>query len=237
MIYFTPVHVNAGDFSIPNISINIGDSDTPGQAASGIQMMLVLTVISLAPYILVMLTSFTRIIIVLHFTRSALGTQQMPPNQVLVGLALFMTLFLMAPTFGKINDNAIKPLSRGEITQEQAIERGLEPLREFMVKQVETKDVELFAKLSGQTGLTKESMPYSVLIPAFLLGEISKGFRFGFIIYMPFIVVDMVVASTLMAMGMMMLPPAMISLPFKILLFVLLDGWNLTLEMLTKTFR
>jgi flagellar biosynthetic protein FliP len=184
-----------------------------------------------------MLTCFTRIIIALHFLRSALGTQQMPPNQVMIGLALFLTFFIMSPTLSTINTTAIIPYAAGTITQQEAIDTGLQPLRSFMIRQVEKKDVALFASLANETYQTPEEIPNTVLIPSFILGEISKGFRFGFFIYMPFIVVDMVVASTLMAMGMMMLPPAMISLPFKVLLFVMVDGWNLVIEYLIKTFK
>jgi flagellar biosynthetic protein FliP len=173
----------------------------------------------------------------LHFLRSALGTQQMPPNQVLIGLALFLTFFIMSPTLSTINETAVQPFAAGQITQEEAIETGLKPLRSFMIRQVEKKDLALFASLANETYETPEDIPNTVLIPSFILGEVSKGFRFGFFIYMPFIVVDMVVSSTLMAMGMMMLPPAMISLPFKVLLFVMVDGWNLVIEYLVKTFK
>jgi len=222
---------------IPSVSINVGAAENNAQVSSSIQLMFLVAIISLAPYLIVMLTSFTRIVIVLHFVRNALGTQQMPPNQVLVGLALFLTLFLMSGTITTINDTALKPYSAGIITQQEAIDNGLAPIKEFMSRQAAAKDIQMFANLSGTTGITPENVPMTVLIPAFILGEIAQGFRFGFIIYMPFIVVDMVVASTLMAMGMMMLPPAMISLPFKILLFVVLDGWNLVIEMLVKSFR
>ena len=226
-----------GGVPIPNVDINIGTAETPQQAASSLQVLFVIAIISLAPFILLMLTCFTRLIIALHFLRSALGTQQMPPNQIMIGLALFLTFFIMGPTLSTINETAIQPLSQGTITIEQAIETGMEPLRTFMIRQVEKKDVALFASLSGQTYASPEEVPSHVLIPSFILGEISKGFRFGFFIYMPFIVIDMVVASTLMAMGMMMLPPAMISLPFKVLLFVMVDGWNLVIEYLIRTFK
>ncbi|MDR2904144.1 MAG: flagellar type III secretion system pore protein FliP [Clostridiales bacterium] len=222
---------------VPNLDINVGAAETPQQAASSLQLLLVISIISLSPFILLMLTCFTRLIIALHFLRSALGTQQMPPNQILIGLALFLTFFVMSPTLSTINENAVKPFSEGRITQEEAIDAGLQPLRTFMIRQVEKKDVALFASLAGETYETPEEIPNTVLIPSFILGEVSKGFRFGFFIYMPFIVVDMVVSSTLMAMGMMMLPPAMISLPFKVLLFVMVDGWNLVIEYLIKTFK
>ncbi len=221
-----------------SIGIDIGTASSSTQVATGIQLLFLLAIISLAPSLLIMLTCFTRIIITFHFLRSALGTQQMPPTQILVGLALFLTFFLMGPIFSDINDNALKPFSSGTINQEQAIERGMKPLREFMFKQVENKDLILFTNLAGIESIkATDEIPNRALIPAFIIGEIKKGFIIGFVIYMPFIVIDMVVASTLMAMGMMMLPPAMISLPFKILLFIMADGWNLVIGSLIKTFR
>ena len=211
-------------------------TDNPSQVVTLLQLLMMISVISLAPSLLIMLTSFTRIIISLQFLRSALGTQQMPPNQVMVGLALFLTLFLMGPIFSEINENAIKPFSEGRLTAEQAIDRGMEPLRGFMRSQAEDKDISLFIELSGQV-FDPEKIPDRVLIPAFMLGELTKGFKVGFIIYLPFIVIDMVVASVLMAMGMMMLPPVMISLPFKILLFIMSGGWSFMIESLVRTFR
>ncbi|MDR2648403.1 MAG: flagellar type III secretion system pore protein FliP [Clostridiales bacterium] len=212
-------------------------TENPAQAVPLLQLLLMLSVISLAPSLLIMLTSFTRLIISLQFLRSALGTQQMPPNQVLIGLALFLTMFLMGPIFTDINENAIKPFSEGRMSAEQAIDRGMAPLREFMRAQAEDKDIALFAELSGQTFETPEDIPDRALIPAFMLGELTKGFKVGFIIYLPFIVIDMIVASVLMAMGMMMLPPVMISLPFKILLFIMSGGWSFMIESLVRTFR
>ena len=185
-----------------------------------------------------MVTSFTRILIVLHFTRTALGMQTTPPNQVLIGLALFLTVFIMSPVFSKINTEAIEPLSAGEISQEEAFEQGLEPLREFMFNQTDEKDLKLFLKVAGYTSLeSREDCPTSVLIPAFIISELRMAFIIGFMIYIPFIIIDMVVASTLMSMGMMMLPPTTISMPFKILLFIMADGWNLIIEQLIATFR
>lgn len=222
---------------VPSFNISVGQTDNPAQVASTLQLFFFITIIAVAPYILIMLTCFTRIIICLHFIRSALGTQQMPPSQVLIGLALFLTFFLMGNIITDINNNAIKPYAEGRLTQQQAIETGMKPVRAFMLRQVEDKDIALFAELAGQTYETEEDIPSRVLIPAFILGEMTKGFKFGFLIYLPFIVVDMVVASTLMAMGMMMLPPAMISLPFKILLFVMVDGWSLVIKTIITTFR
>ena len=214
------------------------DEDT-GSLSSTLQILLVLTIISLAPSILIMVTSFTRIIIVLHFVRSAVGTTTTPPNQILVGLALFLTLFIMSPVFTQVNNDAIKPLSAGTITQEEAIEKGLAPVRTFMIEQTKPKDLRLFldiANISDDTITTVDDIPTTVIIPAFIISELRTAFIIGFLIYIPFIVIDMVVASTLMSMGMMMLPPTMISMPFKILLFIMADGWNLIIGELVKTF-
>ena len=207
-----------------------------GTMSSTVRILLVLTVLSLAPSILIMLTSFTRILIVLHFTRAALGTQTAPPNQVLIGLALFLTFMIMSPVFTEINENAIKPLDAGTITQEEAFEAGMQPIREFMYEQTETKDADLFCDIAGVTYEEKEDIPTTVLIPAFLVSELRTAFIIGFLIYIPFIVIDMVVSSILMSMGMMMLPPTTISMPFKILLFILADGWNLVIGNVVKTF-
>ncbi len=216
------------------LSVNINNGE--GNLSGTVRIFLVLTVIALAPSILIMLTSFTRIIIVLHFVRAAIGTQTVPPNQVLVGLALFLTLFIMSPVFTQINENALKPLDAGEITQEQAFETGMEPIREFMFKQTQAKDINTFCDIAGVTYETQDDISNTVLIPSFILSELRQAFIIGFVIYIPFIVIDMVVASVLMSMGMMMLPPTTISLPFKILLFVLADGWNLVIRELVETF-
>ncbi len=222
--------------SVGGLNITYNNNGEGGLSAN-IKILLFLTVISIAPSILIMMTSFTRIIIVLHFTRSALNTQTAPPNQVLVGLALFLTLFIMGPIFTQINDTAIKPLDAGEITQEQALEIGLKPLREFMYDQTQTKDIKLFLDIAKITDVKEEvDVPITVLIPSFIISELRSAFIMGFLIYIPFIIIDMVVASTLMSMGMMMLPPTTISMPFKILLFVLADGWNLIIGNLVKTF-
>lgn len=202
-----------------------------------LRILLILTVITLAPSILIMVTSFTRIVIVLHFVRSALGTQSTPPNQILIGLALFLTFFVMSPVFTEINEKAIQPLSRGEISQEEAFKEGVAPLRSFMLDQVEVKDLRLFMDIAEiDTVDTVDDIPLTVVIPAFIISELRRAFIIGFLIYIPFIIIDMVVASTLMSMGMMMLPPTMISMPFKILLFIIADGWNLVIGGLVKTF-
>lgn len=219
------------------LQFSLNTDEDSGGMSSTLQMLLVLTVISLAPSILIMVTSFTRIIIVLHFVRSALGTQTTPPNQVLVGLALFLTFFIMSPVFSEINTNAIQPLSTGEITQEEAYEAGIAPIRTFMLNQTDQKDLRLFLDIAKISEVeTPEDIPITVLIPSFIISELRKAFIIGFLIYIPFIVIDMVVASTLMSMGMMMLPPTMISMPFKILLFIMADGWNLIIGEVVKTF-
>lgn len=220
------------------LGITVDTTNEEGTLAGTLQMLLVITVISLAPSIVVMMTSFTRIIVVFHFLRTALGTQSTPPNNVLIGLALFLTLFIMSPTLERINEEGVQPLSRGEITQEEGLEACMEPLRDFMFNNVETKDVNFFLDLAEMETITEISeIPNSVLIPAFMLGELRKSFVIGFLIYIPFIIIDMVVASTLMAMGMMMLPPTTISMPFKILLFIMADGWNLVIGELIKSFN
>lgn len=219
-----------------SIYYNNNGDETTGLSAN-IKILIVLTIISLAPSLLIMLTSFTRIIVVLHFVRQALGTQTSPPNQVLVGLALFLTMFIMGPIFTEINDTAIKPLDAGEITQEEALTLAIEPLREFMFEQTQTKDIKLFMDIANvEVADTVDEIPTTVLIPSFIISELRAAFIMGFLIYIPFIIIDMVVASTLMSMGMMMLPPTTISMPFKILLFVLADGWNLVIGSLVKTF-
>ena len=228
-----------------NSDMNVGNSFTVnldqsnGTINGALRILIILTAISLAPIMLIMLTSFTRIIIVLHFTRTALNTQTAPPNQVLLGLALFLTIYIMGPVFSQIYTDAIQPLDEGRITQEEALEAGLKPLREFMYGQTQLKDTETLMEIAGYTdwdGVTADDVPTTVLIPSFILSELRTAFIIGFVIYIPFLVIDMVVSSVLMGMGMMMLPPTTISLPFKILLFVLADGWNLIIVNLVKTF-
>lgn len=228
---------NASDQTTGNggtFSLNFNNEG--GTLTSTVQILLVLTVISLAPSILVMLTSFTRIIVVLHFVRMGLATQTAPPNQVMVGLALFLTLFIMWPTFSTINENAIQPLDRGDITLEEAIDEIEGPFRDFMYGQTQTKDLDLFCEIADITYEDYADVPFRVLVPSFILSELRTAFIIGFLIYIPFIVIDMVVSSVLMAMGMMMLPPTTISMPFKILLFILADGWNLVIGSLVRTF-
>jgi flagellar biosynthetic protein FliP len=223
---------------IPKIGLDIEAAENPQDVALSMQILFLLTILSLAPSLLIMLTSFTRIIIVLSFTRNAIGTQSMPPNQVLVGLALFLTFFIMSPVITEINETAFTPYTNGEITQEIALEKAVQPVRTFMFKYTREKDLALFLKL-GQVNqpLAKNDIPTSTLIPAFIISELKTAFEIGFFLYIPFLMIDMVVASTLMSMGMMMLPPIMISMPFKILLFVMVDGWNLIIRSLIMGFR
>ncbi len=230
----TPKELNTlNTENIVTVTYNEGN----GQLNGALRILLTLTMIALAPTIIIMMTSFARIIIVLHFTRSALGTQTAPPNQILIGLALILTFFIMEPTITQIYEEAIVPFEEGTINQEEALEKGIAPLREFMYPQTQLKDVELFMSISGQEWDGDiESIPNSVLIPSFMISELRTAFWIGFLIYIPFIVVDMVVSSTLMSMGMMMLPPTTISMPFKILLFVIADGWALIIGSLVKTF-
>ena len=234
------VTVYAVDIPLPQMNVTVGYSDDPLTLVPTLQLFFLISIITLAPTLILMFTSFTRLIVVMHFLRSAMGTQQMPPNQVLIGLALFLTLFMMGPIFSEINENALIPYTTGQISQEEAIQRGWEPLQYFMIRQVTTDDLALFVVLDGR-GVdefeTEFDIPARLLIPAFILGELTQGFMIGFLLYLPFVVIDMIVASVLMAMGMMMLPPAMISLPFKILLFILVGGWAFVFENVLMTFR
>lgn len=231
---------NASDNAELNIgntfTINLGDDN--GTVAGPLRILITLTAIAIAPLLLLMLTSYTRIIIVLHFTRTALNTQTSPPNQVLIGLALFLTIYIMSPIFGKVYSEAIEPLDKGEISYMEAYEIGIEPIREFMYQQTQVKDVSVFMEIAGYDTWdgTVEAIPTTVLIPSFIVSELRTAFIIGFVIYIPFLIIDMVVSSVLMSMGMMMLPPTTISMPFKILLFVLADGWNLVIVNLVRTF-
>ena len=222
-------------------SVGVDNAQKPEDVAVSIQILLILTVLTLAPSILIMTTSFVRTIIVLSFVRNALGTQQMPPNQVIVSLALFLTFFTMLPVLSQINDNAVQPYIREEITIEQAALGASDTIKDFMLKQFGEKDqksLELFVGIANiPTPVRPQELPLTVVIPAFLVNELTKAFQIGFFIYIPFLVIDMVVASTLMSMGMMMLPPVMISLPFKVLLFISINGWSLVAETIIKSFK
>lgn len=229
----------APPIGLPNISLNMnGGTTEPEKVSSLIQLVILLTILSLAPAILLMATSFTRIIIVLSLLRHALGTQTMPPNQVVIGLSLFLTFFIMAPVFNRVNDEALKPYYEEQISGEQAFEKGSAPVKAFMLKQVREKDLALFVKMANDKRPARpEDISLSTLIPAFAISELKTAFQIGFMIYLPFLVLDMVVASVLLSMGMMMLPPVMVSLPFKLLLFVLVDGWYLIVGSLVKSFH
>ncbi|HKM43278.1 MAG TPA: flagellar type III secretion system pore protein FliP [Limnochordia bacterium] len=221
----------------PTIDIGLGMAENPGDVAVSLQILLLLTILSLAPAILTLMTSFTRTVIVLSLIRNALGTNQVPPNQVLVGLALFLTAFIMAPSFGAVYTNALTPYFAGEIALEEAWEIGVEPMRDFMMRNTREKDLEMFVTVRGEERPeTPDDISILTLIPAFVISELKTAFQLGFVIFIPFLVIDMVVASTLMGMGMMMLPPVMISLPFKILLFILVDGWHLIVRSLLVSF-
>ena len=221
----------------PSVTIDLGQTG-PKQTAVVLQILALLTVLSLAPAFFIMVTSFTRVVIVLSFLRQAIGTQQVPPNQILISLALFITVFVMAPVGEAVYSQALQPLLAEQISYEEAWTKGIQPIRSFMLKQVRDKDLELFIELSKlPKPETVDQVPIHVVIPAYILSELRVAFQIGFLIYIPFLIVDMVVASILMSMGMMLLPPAVISLPFKLILFVLADGWNLVVGSLVKSFQ
>ena len=223
---------------IPSVNVEVGTAETPEQVASTLQVIAVLTLATIAPGILMMTTSFIRIVVIIGFLRNALATQNVPPNQVIVSLAMFMTFYIMAPYWSQANDNGLQPYLAGQITQEEAITNVLEPIREFMFRQTRESDLALFVNLSeAERPETQEDVSTFVLIPAFIISELKTAFQIGFMLYVPFIVIDMIVATTLMSMGMMMLPPVMISLPFKILLFVMIDGWHLLIQSIIVSFR
>ncbi len=227
----------AEPLALPTVSVGVGKVTKPADISVVLQIFFVMTVISLAPSLLMMTTSFTRIVVVLSFLRSALGTQQAPSNQIIVGLSLFLTFFIMAPVWEQVNTQALQPYRAQQITQEEALKRGIAPVRKFMLSQVREKDLALFINLSKlPRPKNADEVPTMTLIPAYMVSELKTAFQIGFLIFIPFLVLDMVVASVLMSMGMMMLPPVMISLPFKILLFVLVDGWGLVIGSLVKSF-
>lgn len=223
---------------IPSVSVDIGEAQTPQQVSSTLQVIALLTIVTIAPGILIMTTSFIRIVVVLGFLRNALATQNVPPNQVIIGLAMFMTFYIMAPYWSAANEKGLQPYLAGEISQEEALTRTVEPIREFMFRQTRESDLALFVNLSdAERPESQEEVSTFVLIPAFIISELKTGFEIGFMLYVPFIVIDMIVATTLMSMGMMMLPPVMISMPFKILLFVMVDGWQLLIRSLIVSFK
>ncbi len=229
---------SAQNIVLPKIGVNVGTSENPNDVASTIQLLLLLTVLSLAPSLLIMTTSYLRIIVVLNFLKNALGTGQMPPNQLLAGMALFITFFIMTPTWTRVNNDALKPYFDKKITMDSAYTKGIRPVREFMFRQVRDADLELFISIANMTRpANKEDLPTHILIPAYIISELRAAFIIGFFLFIPFLVVDMIVSSILMSMGMMMLPPMMVSLPFKILLFVLVDGWALVIGSLVRSFQ
>lgn len=227
----------AGAVGLPTITFGVQDADNPQQISNALQVLLVLTVFSVAPAILLMTTCFTRIVIVLGFVRQALGTQNMPPTQVILGLSLFLSFFIMSPTLNRMNQEALQPYMNEQISQPVALAKALLPLRDFMFSQVREDELILLTEITMKSEPSaKEDIPTMTLIPAFMLSELKRAFQMGFMIYIPFLVIDMIVASVLMSMGMMMLPPVIISMPFKLLLFVLVDGWNLIVGSLIKSF-
>ena len=232
------VTASAQSVPLPKVSIEVGKSAKPDDVSVTLQILLMMTVLSLAPAILILTTAFTRIIVVLHFLKQAMGTPQMPPSQVLVGLAMFLTFFVMAPVWNRMNTDAIQPYMKSKISASDAYTKASVPLKEFMFKQTREEDLALFVKMSGMSKpATRADIPVHVLVPAFAISELRTGFQIGFVLFIPFLIIDMVVASILMSMGMMMLPPSMVSLPFKILLFILVDGWNLVIASLIASFH
>jgi flagellar biosynthetic protein FliP len=222
---------------IPDINLQVGTGEEPSQIVGTLQLLLLLAVVSLAPAFVVLMTSFTRIVIVLAFVRNALATQQIPPNQIILGLALFLTFFVMSPVLTRINQEALSPYLAEEITFEEAVEAGGHPLREFMLDNTREKDLALFLEVASlQNPENRSEVPFRALIPAFVLSELKTAFQMGFILFIPFLIIDMVVASILMSMGMFMLPPVIVSLPFKILLFILVDGWYLVVQSLLESY-
>ena len=231
-------HASAQAQALPKISLGVEPSDEPKDLSVALQIVLLLTVLTLAPSILVMMTSFIRIAVVLSFLRQAIGTNQMPPNQLIIALALILTFFIMAPVANQAYDQGLKPYMDGKISQQEAFDQGMQPIRAFMLKQVREKDLALFVKLSGmEQPQNKDDIPTRLLIPGFVLSELRTAFQIAFVVFIPFLIIDMVVASVLMSMGMLMLPPIMVALPFKILLFVLVDGWYLIVKALVESFR
>jgi flagellar biosynthesis protein FliP len=230
-----PVSVFAA--GLPTITVGIGEATDPGEVSTALQILVVLTILSVAPAILLMTTGFTRIVIVLSFVRQAMGTQSAPSNQIVIGLSLFLTFFIMAPVFNQINEQALRPYLDQKISQEEALEQALQPMRQFMFSQVGEKDLQLLVDISKSPQPENQAdISMLTLIPAFMLSELKRAFQMGFLLFVPFLMVDMIVASILMSMGMMMLPPIIVSLPFKILLFVLVDGWSLVIGSLVQSF-
>jgi flagellar biosynthetic protein FliP len=236
VLFLGAQQAKAEPIPIPSIELTIGTPESPGEVVASVRLLIFLTVISLLPAFLVMMTSFIRIVVVLALLRTAIGTFQAPPGSVLIGLALFLTVFIMAPVYNQINEEALAPFLNGEISQMEAQERAAEPLREFMLRHTREKDLDLFVRMAEIEDPVPEELPLTVVIPAFMISELQTAFQMGFMLYLPFLIIDIVVASILLSMGMFMLPPVMISLPFKLLLFVLVDGWYLVVRSLVESF-
>lgn len=237
LFLFILIPAMANAVGLPNITFGIDEADSPQQVSSALQVLFVLTIFSVAPAILLMTTCFTRIVIVLGFVRQAMGTQNMPPTQIILGLSLFLSFFIMSPTFNTINEEALQPYMNEQIDQSQALEKAIAPMRDFMFSQVRESELSLLTEITlKEEPESQAEVPTMTLIPAFMLSELKRAFQMGFMIYIPFLVIDMIVASILMSMGMMMLPPVIISMPFKLLLFVLVDGWSLVVGSLIKSF-
>jgi flagellar biosynthetic protein FliP len=234
--FFIPAQ-DAGAVGLPTITFGVADADTPGQVSNALQVLFLLTILSVAPAILLMTTCFTRIVIVLGFVRQAMGTQNMPPTQIIIGLSLFLSFFVMSPTLNRINEEALQPYLNEQLDQPAALEKALAPMRDFMFSQVREEELTLLTEITMDAEpADQQDVPTMTLIPAFMLSELKRAFQMGFMIYIPFLVIDMIIASVLMSMGMMMLPPVIISMPFKLLLFVLVDGWSLVVGSLVKSF-
>lgn len=237
VVYLFSVPVSHGAINLPSINIGMQQATSPQEFTQGVQLLIMLTILSLAPSIIMMTTAFIRIVIVLSLTRQAIGTGTLPPNQVIVGLALILTFFVMTPTFAKINETAYQPYAKNLITQEQAIQNSIKPVRDFMFKQTHETELALFVKLAKiEKPKNKEAVPTYVLIPSFVLSELKTAFKIGFVIFLPFLVIDLVVASVLVSMGMMFLPPTTIAMPFKLIMFVMVDGWYLITKSLIEGF-
>lgn len=223
--------------TFPNINIGMQTANTPQDFSNGLQILIWLTILTLAPSIFVMATSFIRLVVVLSLTRQALGAGNLPPNQVITSLALILTFFIMSPVFNEINDTALQPYMKNEITQQAALDRGIIPIRKFMFKQTHEKELALFVRMAKiDKPKTKDDVPMYILLPSFILSELKTAFTIGFVVYLPFLVIDIVVSSVLVSMGMMFLPPTMIALPFKLIMFVMVDGWYLVVKSLVESF-
>ncbi len=239
VLYFAaePAFALPEGLTIPGVDLTVTPADGPEEVVDSVKLLVLITILSLAPAFLMMMTSFVRIVIVLSFVRTSLGTQQIPPNQVILGLALFLTFFVMYPVYQEVDARAVKPYLSGTVSQEEALELGAQPVKQFMLKQTREKDLALFINIAGvDRPRNRDEVPFRAVVPAFMISELKTAFQMGFMLFVPFLVIDMVVASILMSMGMFMLPPVMIALPFKILLFLLVDGWYLVVKSLVESF-